>query len=149
MGDACLDDPEILKGKPRSQKTCDKWTQRCVGIGMSLPPPLNAIPLSDVCKHKIDLEPQIKEKYEAYRKSCISPEDIHYWEEGDGKASLSSLKYYSSDGREGGSGNSIAFGLMTTLGFITLVALVMYSIVKGNRGNTRSTILDTDDSLRL
>eukprot|EP00559_Dactyliosolen_fragilissimus_P004414 CAMPEP_0184870126 /NCGR_PEP_ID=MMETSP0580-20130426/36555_1 /TAXON_ID=1118495 /ORGANISM="Dactyliosolen fragilissimus" /LENGTH=389 /DNA_ID=CAMNT_0027372051 /DNA_START=45 /DNA_END=1214 /DNA_ORIENTATION=+ len=143
----CLNDPKLLLGKPRSQEMCDEWTQACSGFSLFLPPPLNALPLSDVCQHKIDLEPKVKEKYEAYRKSCVSPDDIHYWEEGDGKASLSSLKYYSSNGREGGKGNSILYTSFVSLGFISLFALVMYGIIKGN--DNRPQRLDADDAQRL
>jgi hypothetical protein len=117
----CLDDPLVLQGGAQKQDdaTCAKWISKCGNAGstfVSLPAPLNALPLSDVCQDRIEIHPESAQLFEAFQKSCVADDDMKFWKSGGGgAASLSSFHKYNNGGGGGrGSGFGTFFvGLLT------------------------------------
>jgi len=116
--DECLDDPLVLQGQKQDEETCSKWISQCGNAGstfIAMPAPLNGLPLSDVCKERIEVHPDSAKAFEAFQKSCVADDDIKFWKNGGGTASLKSFnKYNSGSDSSGGSVFKIFFlGLLT------------------------------------
>jgi len=82
----CL--PLVSDMKNASDEMCYKWIDQCAQkdmefgpmpfFGMTLPPPLTARPLNDIC-HDQDLYDRVSRQYEIFRDECIPKEDKNIW----------------------------------------------------------------------
>lgn len=83
----CL--PSVSEMENATDEMCYKWIDQCAQkdmefgpvpfFGMSLPPPLTARPLNDIC-HDPSLDGEVSKRYEFFRDECIPEKDKKIWE---------------------------------------------------------------------